>query len=409
MTEKKSLPPHLAAKMMQAMQQAGTLSCLQIDGTSMEPFIMNGDKIIADHRMKDFEPGDVVLFEREGEEGSFVHRIISIMEETVITKGDNRFSPDKPIKLNDIKGKITTVEKPDGYKIFITDEPWKTFSRMMAQVSRKTGVFHGEMMKEKGEGDVEEIHQRAYTLYHEGHIGEALKIFRHAVALDPERAVSRVDIGEILRQTGKPEEAMIHLRLALDMDQRKSHISAQAYNIMGNTLCDMGRFAESIEEYLSSISVAPLFVPPYINRGWAYFRLGEWEKAQTDLERAIELEPQNFKALKNLGLIALSRENYDEALEYLNKAAMINENDADIMNNMGIIHLKQGDLPVAENLVKKALEINPEHYEAACNLGIILEKQGRTKDAISHYTKLLKKYGDDETLKNALSGLLRNC
>jgi signal peptidase I len=407
MTERKSLPPHLAAKMIQAMQKSGVITCLQIDGTSMEPFIMNGDKIIADHRIKDFEPGDIVLFEREDEEGSFVHRIIAIDGETVVTKGDNRFSPDKPIKISHIKGKITTVEKSDGSKIFITDEPWKTFSRMMAEVSRKAGVFHSEMMKEKTEDDGEEIHKKAYSLYHEGKDAEALTLFRQAVALNPERALSRVDMGEILRQSGQYEEAILHLRLALDIDRRKSHISAQAYNILGNTLCNMGKFAESIEEYLSSISVDPLFVPPYINRGWAYFRLGEWEKAQADIEKALKMEPKNFKALKNMALIHLSRENPEKALEYLRKASEINDRDADIMNNMGIIYLKQGDFTEAENKTKKALEINPEHYEASCNLGVILEKQGRKKEAASHYSKLLKKHNENEEIKRRLERVLK--
>lgn len=407
MTEKKSLPPHLAAKMMQAMQKSGVISCLQIDGSSMEPFIMNGDKIIADHRIKDFEPGDVVLFQREDEEGSFVHRIISINGESVVTKGDNRFSPDKPIRISDIKGKITTVEKPGGNKIFITDEPWKIFSRMMAEVSRKAGVFHGEMMKEKAEDDGEEIHRKAYSLYYEGKSEEALELFRQAVALNPERALSRVDMGEILRQSGQYEEAILHLRLALDIDRRKSHISAQAYNILGNTLCNMGRFAESIEEYLSSISVDPLFVPPYINRGWAYFRLEEWEKAQADLKKALKMEPENFKALKNMALVHLSLEEYEKALEYLIKAEKINGRDADIMSNMGIIHLKQGDFTEAENKVRKALDINPEHYEASCNLGVIMEKQGRIKEAVSHYSSLLKKHGEDEEIKRGLGRVLK--
>ena len=407
MTTKKSLPPHLAEKMMETMQKAGTVSYLKIDGTSMEPFIMNGEKLIIDHRVKEFEPGDIILFERDDEKGQFLHRIVYKDEERIITKGDNRFSFDKPIRFDNVKGKVTAIEKDDGTKVFITDEPWKTFSRMTAKTSYKNGVFHKEMMKEKAEGSPEKIHKKAFDLYKKGKTFEALDLFREAVALDPGRALTRVDMGEILRQQGKYNEAVTHLRLALEIDRRESEVSAQAYNILGNTLSNMGRYRDALEEYISSIDVSPEFVPPYINRGWAYFKLGQTPKAEKDYKKALELEPGNFKALKNIALLYLSTGNFDEAHTYLEKAFELKENDPDILNNLAIIHLEKNELQKAEKMVRKALEIKPTHYEGVCNLGVILERQGKLKDAVSHYSSSIKKYTDDDELKAALSKLLK--
>lgn len=408
MSQNKALPPHIAAKLMQAMQKAGAVSSMKIDGTSMEPFIMNGEKILVDNRLRDFEPGDIVHFEREGEAGTFLHRIVAIEGDRVITKGDNRYSFDIPVKKENIKGKVTTIERVDGSKVFLKDEPWKSFCRMMAQVSFRMGVFHSEMMKEKAEGPADEIHKKAFDLYHSGKQEEALDLFRQAAALDPARALSRVDMGEILRQQGKGHEAILHLRLALDIDRRGSEASAQAYNIIGNTLCDMGRYEESLEEYLSSIDVSPEFVPPYINRGWAYFKLGHPEKAEADYKKALELEPDNYKAVKNLALLHFSQKRMDQAREYMEKALGINDRDPDIYNNLGLVYLENGNMDKAEELIKKALEMNPEHREALCNLGTVLEKRGDKKAALGHYAKALKKLGGDGDIQASISRIMND-
>lgn len=414
MAQKKSLPPHIAAKIMSAMKKAGAISYYEIDGTSMQPFIMNRERVIIDHRKKEFAIGDIIHFKREGEKGTFLHRIVFMDGDKIITKGDNRYSLDKPITKSDIKGKVTTIERIDGTKIFLEDEPYETFSCMMAEVSYRMGIFHREMMKEKFneddknvEADAELLHINAYDLYHNGEQEKALDLFRQATALDPTRAISRVDIGEILRQKGEGDEAILHLRLALDIDRRNSKISAQAYNIIGNTFCDRGEYQESLEEYLSSIDVSPDFVPPYINRGWAYYKLGEYEKAMEDYNKAIEIEPENYKAIKNLGLLYLTMKDMENALKHLEKAREINGKDPDVLNNLGVIFMEKGENEKAGELFNRAMEVDPTHYDTTCNIGTILERTGRKDEAVRHYTWALKKFPGDEHFQACLTRLIK--
>jgi len=414
MTQKKSLPPHIAAKLISAMKKSGAISYYEIDGTSMQPFIMNGERVIIDNRKKDFEVGDIIHFKKEGEKGTFLHRIVYMEGDKIITKGDNRYSLDKPITRSHIKGKVTAIERADGSKVFLEDEPYKTFSRNMAEVSYRMGIFHREMMKEKFNEDDEELeadsellHIKAYDFYHGGNPEKALELFRQTVALDPGRAISRVDIGEILRQKGKGDEAILHLRLALDIDRRKSKVSAQAYNIIGNTLCDKGRYEESLEEYLSSIDVDPDFVPPYINRGWAYYKLGEYDKAMEDYQKAIRLQSDNFKAHKNLGLLYIAMKDMESAQKHLEKAMEIKGDDPDILNNLGVIFMKKGEYEKARELFGRAIDIDPSHYDTICNMGILLERTGKNDEAIKHYTRSLKKFPGDERMQACLTRLIK--
>jgi signal peptidase I len=394
-------------KIMDILVESGAISKMEIDGTSMEPSILNKEKVLVDHRTKDFQVGDVILFKKDGDGGRFLHRIVRISNGDVITKGDARFSLDRPTARKNILGKVIAVEKADGTKIHINEEPWKTFGRMTAAVSWKAGLYHEEMMKEKSGNEefVGDIHQKAYNLYMQGYPDVALEVFRQTLAHDPKRASSRIDVGEILRQEKEFERALIHLRLAIEIDNRKTEISAQAYNIIGNTLVDRGMISESLEEYNSAISVNPDYAPPYVNRGFAYYNLGDCNAAEADYLKALELDKENFKALKNLGLMYFSIGRLKDAEKTLLEALEIRPDDPDVMNNLGLVYLDEKNLQKAEEFFRNASGKYPEHLESAFNLGKVLELSGKIDGAYCHYSEMLKKFPDDRDVRESVARL----
>ncbi len=402
----KKLSPSVANKILDVMIKKGVFSYLEIDGTSMEPFIPNGSKLLIDHKDRNFQVGDVVLFEKSGKSGTFLHRIVKIFDKTVITKGDNRFTFDEPISFDLIRGKVIAIVK-DGKKEFINEEPWVTFGKVVAYHSYRMGLFYEEMFKEVADEPemFDKFHQKGVSLYRDGKKKEALECFRTALAYNPSSALSRVDVGEILRQMGKLDEAMVHLRLALEIDKRSSNISAQAYNILGNVWVDMGKIDESFEEYRSAESVDPNFAPLYVNRGWVYFKKGEYEKAKKDLKKALSLE-DSFKAHKNLALLYIEMGRYDEAEHHIDVALSKREADADLWNNRGVVFLKRGNWEEAEKFFRKALEFDENHIDALLNIGKVLEKKDRG-EALRWYRLLLKRFPNDITVQGRIASLIK--
>jgi len=77
---------------------------LEVVSGSMEPTIHVGDMIIIDTKAKEYQENDIVTF--YDNEGSFTtHRIVSIDEDTMITKGDNNQSQDDEMPVENILGK----------------------------------------------------------------------------------------------------------------------------------------------------------------------------------------------------------------------------------------------------------------------------------------------------------------
>ncbi len=405
-----NLPPGMADKIIETMIKAGSISFLMVDGASMEPFLKNQSKVLVDHRVGQVLPGDIVLFERKGEKGRFLHRVIDVDGDIITTKGDSRISPDKPITRENILGVVTATEDPHRGRTYINREPYVTLGQTIARLSRQGGLLFRQSMDETTGDDhaAQECHRRGYSLYREGKIEEALSLFRQALAHDPSRALSRVNAGEILRQLNRPHEALIQLGLALDLDLRRSDVSAQAYNIRGNTLTDMQCYQESLEEYNSCLSISPEFVPALVNRGWAYQMIGDYSSARTDLEKALELEPENLKAKKYLGGLYLLMEEILPARTHLESALKTCPDDPDILNNLGLTYLKTGKTKRAGDYFDRAISVNPRHIEALFNQGRLMEKTSSVKEALSYFHKILKSFPENREIQGEIARLARD-
>ena len=75
----------------------------KIGSGSMEPELKVNDLIVV-KEFKNYEAGDIVTFDYNGYK--VTHRIVSITDNEVITKGDANNTNDKPIKKEDIVGKV---------------------------------------------------------------------------------------------------------------------------------------------------------------------------------------------------------------------------------------------------------------------------------------------------------------
>lgn len=90
-------------------------SVLEVVSGSMEPTIHVGDMIIINTNDKDYSVDDIITFCDIN--GSFVtHRIISMSDSEIVTKGDFNDSQDEPISTDKIVGKYVT-RIPSGGKV----------------------------------------------------------------------------------------------------------------------------------------------------------------------------------------------------------------------------------------------------------------------------------------------------
>ena len=113
---------------------------------SMEPELSTGDLIFIVEK-ENYEVGDVIVYQ----DGKIIvtHRIISISEEEVITRGDANNTDDAPIKMEHIKGKVAFAIPLLGYLVNIIKTPIGTIVIIGLAVYLLERSFHSEKEKDK--------------------------------------------------------------------------------------------------------------------------------------------------------------------------------------------------------------------------------------------------------------------
>ena len=129
----------------------GVGSAVVLSG-SMEPEISVGDLLIITEAQS-YQVGDVVVFQ-DGR-SSVTHRIVSISEDKVVTRGDANNTEDAPITLEQIKGKVTMVIPLIGYAINLIKTPVGTICVLALAVFLLESSFGAE--KQKKENELDEI------------------------------------------------------------------------------------------------------------------------------------------------------------------------------------------------------------------------------------------------------------
>ena len=96
----------------------------KIGSGSMRPYL-NVNDIIIIKKSNNYKVNDVVTYKSKGE--TITHRIVSIKNDEIITKGDANNTFDKPIKKNKIIGKLVFSLRGIGFINYLLSKPFIWF------------------------------------------------------------------------------------------------------------------------------------------------------------------------------------------------------------------------------------------------------------------------------------------
>ncbi|MBN1233356.1 MAG: tetratricopeptide repeat protein [Candidatus Coatesbacteria bacterium] len=121
--------------------------------------------------------------------------------------------------------------------------------------------------------------------------------------------------------------------------------------------------------------------------GTEYYLSGEYKKAQEQHEIAVKLNPRNYQAYTNLGIVLRKQGKFKEAEEAYIKALDINSKYAQAHSSIGALYLAQNDYKNALIALKRAVTLETELPEAQANLSLAYALAGDLKNAKVHFHK----------------------
>ena len=191
------------------------------------------------------------------------------------------------------------------------------------------------------------------------------------------------------RDNRAPRAVEVLTRLAASLPDRPEPMAQ-----LGDTLAGENRFSDAVSAYDRAVAMLPRPVAAdwtlFYARGAALERLHEWPRAQADMNRALELSPDQPSALNFLGYSMADRnQNLPAAEDMIQRALHARPNDGAIVDSLGWVKLRLGDTHEALRLLEKAAELEPEDASITGHLGDAYWTAGRHLEAEEQWRRAL--------------------
>ena len=227
---------------------------------------------------------------------------------------------------------------------------------------------------------------RAQAKYDLWHYKEVPGLVNKAVELDAASAVAYRVRGVVEVNLGQYDAAIADAEKALGLDAEL----AEAVNALASAYDMRGDVERALEPYARSIEMNPEYVAPRINRCRALLSLGRKEEARQELEKALEVAPNDPTALEWAGMCYQDLGELEQALEQYTAALDADADNATLHVDRACTLALLGKRDEAMAGCAKAIQIEPESAIIRVGVGFVLITLGAYDEAIGHLSRAIQ-------------------
>jgi len=208
----------------------------------------------------------------------------------------------------------------------------------------------------------------------------AAPFYKHAIELDPNFAMAYARLAVVYSNLGQMNVSKPYLDKAFELKDRASE--PERLYITAHYYADNGQLEKGINAYELYKQTYPREITPYINLGVTYYSLGEFDRALSNAQEAIRVDPDESRGYGNaaVGYLGLSRP--EEAKTVLRAGLQRNQGFLFIHDLLANIAYAQGDLAEMEkqdaflhDQPDLEMNLNSRHGDIAASHGQIQKAQ----------------------------------
>lgn len=158
--------------------------------------------------------------------------------------------------------------------------------------------------------------------------------------------------GESLEKGGKDSEAIGLYEKARTTDPR---LAAEATRRLAVLYDRGGQFDKALDEYRRGLQENPRDAQMLNDLGYGYYCRGEWAAAETNLRKAVAINPKLGSAWNNLGMTLAQQGKYDESLNAFGNVVP----KAQALCNLAFIQATQAKFDDAKQNYLMAIQLEP--------------------------------------------------
>ncbi|WP_316184015.1 MULTISPECIES: tetratricopeptide repeat protein [unclassified Bradyrhizobium] len=211
----------------------------------------------------------------------------------------------------------------------------------------------------------------------------AIKVYERVPASSPLKRNAQIQLATDLDQADRSDEAIKILKDVIAQDSK----DLEAIMALGNIERGRKKFADCAQTY--SLGIDSL--PPnndkansiyYYYRGICEERSKQWPKAEADMRKALELQPDQPHVLNYLGYSWVDQgTNLDEGMKMIKHAVEQRPDDGYIVDSLGWAYYRLGNYEEAVKNLERAIDLKPEDPTINDHLGDAYWRIGRKLEA----------------------------
>jgi tetratricopeptide (TPR) repeat protein len=260
---------------------------------------------------------------------------------------------------------------------------------------------------------------RALQLHQAGDLEGAVREYEAFLALRPERADIRSNLGAALARLGRYEQAIPHYRRAIKLDSRNAAIR---FNL-AVALYKNDQIAAAADELAQTVALQPdnrnavllladcwlqtgehkkiiaLLEPKAAQYGddpalayllgTALIRDNQPDRGQVFIEKIMR-RGDSAEARMMMGTTHLQLADYASAIKEFAEAVKLNPRLPTVHSFYGRALMMTGDTERAREEFLKEVENNPNDFDANLQLGILFKKEQQTDEALKYFRRALQ-------------------
>ncbi|XP_053108467.1 protein O-mannosyl-transferase TMTC1 isoform X2 [Hemicordylus capensis] len=234
----------------------------------------------------------------------------------------------------------------------------------------------------------------------------AVSHYQKAIQLSPSHHVAMVNLGRLYRSLGQNKDAEAWYKRALKVAQK-----AEILSPLGALYYNTGRYEDALKVYREAAALQPSNKETRLALAQVLAMMGQTKEAEQMTNHIVTEEAECLECYRLLSAIYSKQENYNKALEAIDKALQLKPKDPKVISELfftkGNQLREQNHLDKAFESYKVAVDFNPEQAQAWMNMGGIEHIKGNYITARGYYEKALQLVPNSKLLKENLAKLDR--
>jgi hypothetical protein len=180
------------------------------------------------------------------------------------------------------------------------------------------------------------------------------------------------------------------------------------WNNLGIGYLDQFQYSDSIEAFQQVVRIRPDYADGYTNLALTYILWENFNAARANINRALELSPENARALYYLAQLERSAGHSDAELADLQKVVEQYPQSRDARRELGITYYQRGEDEKAVEQFVALQQIDPDDLAAHYNLSILYRRMGMKKEAAEQQAMFITKRFDPSSPTYSLDFLRKH-